>query len=102
MTAARVFDFDSAILRTPATSVVHGLRAHDRGNPIFEAVLAEHAAYAAALEAAGLRVELLEPLEEFPDSVFVEDPALVFREGAILLRPGAPTRVGETSLRRGP
>ncbi len=27
--------------------------------------------------------------------MFVEDPALVFSEGAILLRPGAPSRAGE-------
>jgi dimethylargininase len=36
---------------------------------------AEHAAYVAALEAAGVAVTVLEPLEAFPDSVFVEDPA---------------------------
>jgi dimethylargininase len=38
---------------------------------------------------------VLPPLEQFPDSMFVEDPALVFSEGAILLRPGAPSRVAE-------
>ena len=36
-------------------------------------------------EAAGLAVEILPPLEAFPDSVFVEDPALVFSAGAVLL-----------------
>jgi dimethylargininase len=30
--------------------------------------------------------------------MFVEDPALVFAEGAILLRPGAPRRRGETAM----
>jgi dimethylargininase len=48
------------------------------------------------LRSAGLTVEVLPPLEEFPDSVFVEDPALVFSGGAVLLRPGTPTRVGES------
>ena len=48
-----------------------------------------------ALAAAGLEVLTLPPLEQFPDSMFVEDPALVFPEGAILLRPGAPSRVAE-------
>ncbi len=38
---------------------------------------------------------MLDPLEQFPDSVFVEDPALVFGEGAILLNPGAAARSGE-------
>ena len=40
---------------------------------------------------------MLPPLEAYPDSMFVEDPALVFTEGAILLRPGAPTRIGEAA-----
>jgi dimethylargininase len=92
----RVFDFESAIVRMPAPSVVEGLRAGGQA-PTFEGVRAEHGAYVAALETAGLAVERLEPLADFPDSVFVEDPAFVFPEGAILLRPGAPTRIGEAA-----
>jgi dimethylargininase len=38
---------------------------------------------------------VLPALEAYPDAVFVEDPALVFSEGAVLLRPGAATRAGE-------
>ena len=89
------YRFNSAIVRSPARSVINGLRADDRGDPSFEGVTAEHTAYVAALETAGLRVSLLPALEAFPDSVFVEDTALVFTEGAILLRPGAKTRAGE-------
>ena len=37
-------------------------------------------------------MEVLPPLADFPDSIFVEDPAFVLPEGAILLRPGAPSR----------
>lgn len=93
----RVFDFDSAIVCTPAPSVVDGLRADDRGAPSWEGVLAEHRAYVAALETAGVAVEILPPLDAFPDSVFVEDPAFVLPEGAILLKPGAPSRMGEAA-----
>ncbi len=93
--AEPVYRFNSVIVRQPARSVVHGLRADDRGDPTFEGVAAEHAAYVLALEKAGARVTVLPPLEDFPDSIFVEDPALVFTEGAILLRPGAKTRAGE-------
>jgi dimethylargininase len=96
--SADIADFDSAIVRLPSASVVQGLRAEDRGSPTYETVLAEHRAYVAALEAAGLMVQVLEPLEQFPDSIFVEDPALVYTEGAILLYPGAPSRAGETAL----
>jgi dimethylargininase len=94
----KVYEFDSAIVRLPSTSVVNGLRADDRGNPTYEGVLAEHAAYVGALESAGVSVQVLDPLEEFPDSIFVEDPALVFTSGAILLRPGISAREGETAV----
>lgn len=42
-------------------------------------------------------VTVLPELKAFADSIFVEDPVLVFTEGAVLLRPGAPTRQGETA-----
>jgi dimethylargininase len=92
-----VYRFDSAIVRAPSRSVTLGLRAHDRGAPTYEGVKAEHEAYVAAVRAAGVEVTVLPPLEDFPDSIFIEDPALVFTEGAIVLRPGASTRMGEAA-----
>ena len=93
----KIFEFDRAIVRQPAASVVHGLRTHGRDDPSFEGVAREHAAYTEALSRAGLVVTPLPPLPDYPDSVFVEDPALVFPEGAILLRPGTPTRANEAA-----
>ena len=95
-----LFDFDRAIVRAPAHSVSDGLRTGDHDGPSYDGVAAEHAAYVAALESAGLAVDILPPLEAFPDSVFVEDPALVFGQGAILLRPGAKARIGEAEQLR--
>lgn len=89
--------FTNAICRKPSFSAVDGLRDEDRGAPDIGMLAEEHAQYVAALEAAGVTVQVLEPREAFPDSVFVEDPALVFPEGAILLRPGAPSRAGEVA-----
>lgn len=94
---AKVYDFDSAIVRRPGESVVKGLRAGHGADPDFDRLRAEQDAYIAALEAAGVAVECLEPLEAFPDSIFLEDPALVFPEGAILLHPGDATRRGEVA-----
>jgi dimethylargininase len=91
----RVFDFTNAIMRAPAPSVVHGLRSDSSPDPDFEKLRAEHQAYVSALQGAGLQVDLLPPLNAFPDSIFVEDPAFVVPQGAILLRPGAPSRLGE-------
>jgi dimethylargininase len=89
-------DFTHAIVRKPGRSVVGGLRAGQGSDPSYSGVADEHAAYATALVNAGVALTVLPALEAFPDSVFVEDPALVFPEGAILLRPGAASRAGET------
>jgi dimethylargininase len=95
MTAMQVYRFNRALVRVPSRSVVEGLRAVDRGAPDFDGLVREHAAYVRALEDAGVAVERLEALEAYPDSVFVEDAALVFSDAAIVLRPGAPSRRGE-------
>ena len=90
-----IFEFDLVILRKPGNSVATGLRAGVGDDPDFDGVAAEHDVYAAALAEAGVEVISLPPLEAFPDSIFVEDPALVFAKEAILLRPGAVSRRGE-------
>ncbi len=91
-----MFRFDHAIVREPAPSVVDGLSSG--GTPPDYARLAEeHRLYVAALRAAGVAVEVLPPLPAFPDSIFVEDAAFVLPEGAILLKPGAPSRAGESA-----
>ena len=84
--------FTHAICRRPGRSVVRGLRASDAGDPDFAAFAREHAAYVDALADAGVAVSVQDPLENYPDSVFVEDPALCVAGAAIILRPGAPSR----------
>ena len=91
------YRFTRAITRRPAPSVVHGLRAEDHGDPDFEQMLRDHAHYVATLRQAGASVTELPALEDYPDSVFVEDVALCLPEAAILMRPGAPTRAGEVA-----
>jgi dimethylargininase len=59
-------------------------------------VRAQHAAYERALSTMGCAVERLEAGDEMPDSVFIEDTAVVFDEVAIVTRPGAASRRGET------
>jgi dimethylargininase len=87
--------FRVALVRPPSPSVVDGLRAVDGPAPDFGAFVVEHEGYCAALAAAGLLVEVLDPLDDFPDAVFVEDAALCIGTHATVLRPGAPSRVGE-------
>ena len=52
----------------------------------------QHGVYESVLEDAGCRVERLETEGQMPDSVFVEDVAVVFDELALLTRPGAESR----------
>jgi dimethylargininase len=77
---------------------VDGLRSTDRGAPDFERFRVEHGEYVEALQGAGVRVTVLDALEAFPDSVFVEDGALCMPEGIVILRPGAPSRTGEARV----
>ncbi len=58
----------------------------------------QHAEYEEALTSTGCRVQQLEALAEYPDSVFVEDVAIVLDEVAVLTRPGAMSRQGEVGM----
>jgi len=95
--SARSFTFTHAICRRPAPSIVAGLRAVDTGTPDLATMERHHADYVAALRSAGAEVTVLEPLPAYPDSVFVEDTALCLPEGAVVMRPGAPSRLGEAA-----
>ena len=99
---ANPFNFTHALCRSPAPSAVHGIRADGGPDPDFTGLLAEHEAYVATLREFGLAVEVLPPLADFPDALFTEDVALTSPEGAILLRPGAPSRAGEVEHIREP
>ena len=58
---------------------------------------AQHRAYCDAHKACGARVVVLPAIEELPDSVFVEDPAVVLDELAVITRPGVESRRPETA-----
>lgn len=91
------YSFTHAICRVPSASIIDGLRAVDTGAPDLDMFRQHHADYVAALRSTGAEVTVLEAMEDFPDSVFVEDAALCLQEGAVVMRPGAPTRLGEAA-----
>jgi dimethylargininase len=70
---------------------------HLRRTPIDsrEAAL-QHQAYETALRDAGFDVIRLSELDDDPDAVFVEDTALILGIHAVITRPGAASRIGET------
>ena len=62
-----------------------------------ERAIAQHHAYEAALRSLGVYVRSLPADPGLPDSVFVEDTAIVLDECAIITRPGADSRKPETA-----
>ena len=88
--------FSKAIVRTPARSFINGLHSVNLGSPDYEKALDQHAAYVDAIEQCGLEVTILDAEEQFPDSTFVEDTALLTRSFAIVTHPGTVSRMGET------
>lgn len=93
--------FTRAIVRPPSPNFAQGLTTAGLGAPDYELALKQHQAYCAALAQCGLTLTRLEPDPEHPDSTFVEDTAIVTNHGAVLTRPGAPSRAGEVeSMRR--
>ena len=88
--------FTNAIVRTPGRSIVKGLSdSKTLGLPNYEQAMIQHQSYIDALTKCGLDVLVLEPCEEYPDSTFVEDVALITPNCAIITRPGVPSRRGE-------
>ena len=84
-----------ALVRTPAGTFACGLTASGLPCPDVTLARAQHDGYVAALAAAGVAIERLPADDRFPDGTFVEDAAIMTERGAILTRPGAPSRRGE-------
>jgi dimethylargininase len=87
--------FTHAVVRPPARNFAAGLSSAADGPPDVGRALVQHAAYVSALRDCGLEVTSLPPDDDHPDATFVEDTAIVTARGAVLTRPGAPSREGE-------
>ncbi|TQR18284.1 dimethylarginine dimethylaminohydrolase family protein [Psychrobacillus soli] len=87
--------FQRVIVKTPGKSYVEGLTTSDLGKPEYEKLLVQHEAYIEALQKCGVEVTLLSASEEFPDSTFVEDAAVLTADFAVVTNPGADSRNGE-------
>ena len=88
--------FTNAIVRTPGRSIDKGISdSKTLGLPNYERAIIQHQSYIDSLKKCGLDVLILEPCEEYPDSTFVEDVALITPNCAIITRPGALSRRGE-------
>lgn len=86
--------FKNVIVKTPGKTYVNGLTT-DLGTPILEKALEQHTFYIAALKQCGVEVTELPANENYPDSTFVEDTAVLTPGFAVVTNPGAATRNGE-------
>jgi dimethylargininase len=88
-----------ALTRAVSTSIAQCELTHQSREPIdLSAARAQHDAYEAALASLGCEVRRLPSSATLPDSVFIEDTAVVLDEVAIVTRPGATSRRAETGV----
>ncbi|HXY29570.1 MAG TPA: arginine deiminase family protein [Gemmatimonadaceae bacterium] len=88
----------TAITRPPSTRLPECELSHMERQPIdVTAARAQHAAYRAALAAAGAEVICLPRLDDLPDATFVEDTAIVLDTVAVMAEMGAPSRRRESA-----
>ena len=84
------------LVRKPGPDFIHALSGHPQKHRIDpQRALDQHDQYVSALKQAGARVVILEPLDEFPDSPFVEDTAVIFDREALICRMKEKSRRGE-------
>jgi dimethylargininase len=90
-----------AFTRAVPSTIVGCELTHLERKPIDLAVAVEqHDRYEAALREAGITVARVPARDDLPDSVFVEDTAIVLDEIAVMTRPGAKKRREEVETVR--
>lgn len=86
-----------ALVREPSPRLADGLVTHIERSPIdVDLALRQWEAYVQVLREHDWHVVPVPPAPECADSVFVEDAVLMYRNVAIITRPGALERRGET------
>ncbi|MFG1999653.1 dimethylargininase [Spirillospora sp. NPDC048911] len=87
-----------ALVRPPGPRLAEGIVTHLERRPVdVELAARQHAAYVAALRAAGWHIRAVAPDDDHPDAVFVEDAVVVSGDLAVVGRSGAPERRGEAA-----
>lgn len=87
-----------ALIRTPSPALADGIVTHIDRQPVnLDLARQQHATYARTLRENGWQPEEVEPADDCPDSVFVEDTVIVFGGLAVITRPGVDSRLAETA-----
>lgn len=87
-----------ALVRRPSPHLADGLVTHIERSPVdVDAAECQWSAYVDALHASGWETVEVPAAPECPDSAFVEDTMVVFRDVAVIARPGADERKPEVT-----
>ena len=89
--------FTKAITRKPCRALVDGISTamFSAEKPDYEKAITQHDKYVETLRSLGLEVLDLPADERFPDSCFMEDPAVVVEHCAIITNPARDSRKNE-------
>jgi len=83
----------TALVRRPGPNLNRGLVTHIERQPIdLDAALDQWHTYVDALQLHGWNIVEVEPADDCPDAVFIEDAALMYGSTAISCNPGAKSR----------
>ena len=86
-----------ALVRRPSPLLADGLLTHlDRVPVDVGRAVHQWTAYVDVLREAGWRIVEVDPADDRPDSVFVEDTVVMYGDLAVITRPGAEVRRPET------
>lgn len=88
-------EYRSAITRPPCGRFAEGLTHGLLGKPDIALAKEQHAKYVAALRRCGVDVTVLPEDNDYPDSCFTEDEAILTDHEAIMPSPCLPARQGE-------
>lgn len=87
--------FNKVIVKKPGKSYVNGLTTSNLGTPDFTELLKQYDQYIHALKKCGVEIIQLDADEQYPDSTFVEDTAVLTKDFAVVTNPGSEFRNGE-------
>jgi dimethylargininase len=83
-------------VRRPSPRLAEGIVTHLDRQPVdYDLAMRQWAGYVAALHSCGWATVEVPPADDCPDSVFVEDTMVLYRNVAVIARPGADARRAE-------
>jgi dimethylargininase len=87
-----------ALIRRPSPRISEGIVTHIERQPVDYGLAREQwAGYVEAMESAGWDTIEVPGGDDFPDGIFIEDTMVVYRNAAVIARPGAEARRDEVA-----